>query len=140
MLFSLLRAGDHLVLSASAYGPTLSMARDLIEPLGVEVSMVNPSELSSLGDHLRDNTRLVYLESPASPTFELTDLAAVGAVARARSIPTVVDNSWATPIYQKPARCGIDLSLHSGTKYLSRHPDLLLGMVAGSGLLLERVR
>ena len=140
VLFSLLRAGAHLVLSASAYGPTLSMARDLIEPLGVEVSMVNPSELASLGDHLRDNTRLVYLESPASLTFELTDLAAVGEVARARSIPTVVDNSWATPIYQKPARFGIDLSLHSGTKYLSGHSDLLLGMVAGSGELLERVR
>ena len=59
VLFSLLRAGDHLVLSASAYGPTLSMARDLIEPLGVEVSMVEPSDLSSLEDHLRENTRLV---------------------------------------------------------------------------------
>ena len=119
VLFSFLRAGDHLVLSASAYGPTLSMARDMIEPLGVEVSLVDPSELVALEDHLRENTRLVYLESPASLTFELTDLGAVAEVARAHSIPTVVDNSWATPIYQKPARFGIDLSLHSGTKYLS---------------------
>jgi cystathionine beta-lyase len=140
VLFSFLRAGDHLVLSASAYGPTLSMARDMIEPLGVEVSLVDPSELVALEDHLRENTRLVYLESPASLTFELTDLGAVAKVARAHSIPTVVDNSWATPIYQKPARFGIDLSLHSGTKYLSGHSDLLLGMVAGSGELIERVR
>ena len=140
VLFSFLRAGDHLVLSASAYGPTLSMARDMIEPLGVEVSLVDPSELVALEDHLRENTRLVYLESPASLTFELTDLGAVAEVARAHSIPTVVDNSWATPIYQKPARLGIDLSLHSGTKYLSGHSDLLLGMVAGSGELIERVR
>ena len=140
VLFSFLRAGDHLVLSASAYGPTLSMARDMIEPLGVEVSLVDPSELVALEDHLRENTRLVYLESPASLTFELTDLGAVAEAARAHSIPTVVDNSWATPIYQKPARFGIDLSLHSGTKYLSGHSDLLLGMVAGSGELIERVR
>ncbi len=140
VLFSFLRAGDHLVLSASAYGPTLSMARDMIEPLGVEVSLVGPSELVALEDHLRENTRLVYLESPASLTFELTDLGAVAEVARAHSIPTVVDNSWATPIYQKPARFGIDLILHSGTKYLSGHSDLLLGMVAGSGELIERVR
>ena len=124
VLFSFLRAGDHLVLSTSAYGPTLSMARDMIEPLGVEVSLVDPSELVALEDHLRENTRLVYLESPASLTFELTDLGAVAEVARAHSIPTVVDNSWATPIYQKPARFGIDLSLHSGTKYLSGHSDL----------------
>lgn len=140
VLFTFLRSGDHLVLSASAYGPTLSMARDLIEPLGVEVSMVEPSELANLDEHLRDNTRLIYLESPASLTFELTDLGAVAEVARARSIPTVTDNSWATPIYQKPTKFGIDLSLHSGTKYLSGHSDLLLGMVAGDGELLERVR
>jgi len=140
VLFSLLRAGDHLVLSASAYGPTLAMARDMIEPLGIEVSMVQPADLVHLEEHLRENTRLVYLESPASLTFELTDLGAVAEVARARSIPTVVDNSWATPVYQKPASFGVDLSLHSGTKYLSGHSDLLLGMVAGSGELLERVR
>ena len=140
VLFSFLRSGDHLVLSSSAYGPTLAMAREMIEPLGVEVSLVSPLELGNLEEHLRENTRLVYLESPASLTFELTDLRAVAQVARGRSIPTVVDNSWATPLYQKPVNFGIDLSLHSGTKYLSGHSDLLLGMVAGSGELIERVR
>ena len=140
VLLSFLRSGDHLVLSASAYGPTLTMARDMIEPLGVEVSLVAPSELGNLEEHLRDNTRLVYLESPASLTFELTDLRSVAKVARARSIPTVVDNSWATPLYQKPVSFGIGLSLHSGTKYLSGHSDLLLGMVAGGEELIERLR
>lgn len=140
VLLSFLQSGDHLVLTSSAYGPTLAMARDLLEPLGIEVSLVHPSQMVGMEEHLRDNTRLVYLESPASLTFELTDLRAVARLARERSIPTVVDNSWATPIFQKPLEFGIDLSLHSGTKYLSGHSDILLGLVAGSGAAIERTR
>jgi cystathionine beta-lyase len=131
VLLTFLGAGDHLVLSAGAYGPTLTFARDVLERFGVEVSRVPAAEVSAIERHFRPRTRLVYLESPASLTFEVADLEAAARAAKARGITTVADNSWATPLYQQPLRLGLDLSLHSGTKYLSGHSDILLGVVAG---------
>lgn len=140
VLLTYLRHGDHLVLSSRAYGPALTIVRDLLEPLGVEVSRLEPSEFSQLEEHLRSNTKLVYLESPSSLTFEVCDLVAAAKVARARGVTTVVDNSWATPIFQRPIAAGIDLSLHSGTKYLGGHSDILLGAIAGRTDAIRRVR
>jgi cystathionine beta-lyase len=140
VFFAFLRAGDHLVLSAKAYGPTLKLVRDVIEPFGVRVTRLDPAGFATLEAHLTDATRLVYLESPASLTFEVSDLEAASRAARARGVATVVDNSWATPLYQQPVALGIDLSLHSGTKYLGGHSDILLGLVAGGAAAVERVR
>jgi cystathionine beta-lyase len=140
VLLGLLSKGDHLVLEASSYSPTLAFARGPLSRFGVEVTFLPAAEFALLDRHLRPTTRLIYLESPASLTFELVDLARVAALARARSVLTACDNSWASPLYQQPSRLGIDLVVHSGTKYIGGHSDLLLGLVAGGGPPMERVR
>ena len=140
VLLALLQTGDHLVVCARSYGPTLVFVRDLLEPLGIEVTRVEPSDAADLSGVLRDTTKLVYLESPASLTFEVSDLRAAAKLARSRGIPTVADNSWATPIFQRPIQLGIDLVLHSGTKYIGGHSAVLMGLVVGSQELIDRVR
>jgi cystathionine beta-lyase len=135
-----LRAGDHLVVGAKCYGPALMFIRDVLEPLSVSVTRIEPAEVANVEAHLRDETKLVYLESPSSLTFEVCDLEAAARTCRARGITTVVDNSWASPLFQQPIELGIDLSLHSGTKYLGGHSDIVFGIVAGRAEPMERVR
>jgi cystathionine beta-lyase len=139
-LFGLLSQGDHVVMLASAYGPTLALARGMLHRFGVEVSFVAAADFDGLEARLRPRTRLLYLESPASLTFDILDLEAIARTARARGLITVLDNSWATPLFQQPLCWGIDLALHSGTKYISGHSDVLLGLVAGPGALIGRLR
>ncbi len=139
-LLGLLQAGDHVVMLSGAYGPTLSFARQILKRFGVETSFVAPHAFATLERHLKPTTRLVYLESPASLTFEILDLRAIADQARSRRILTVIDNSWATPLFQRPLDFGIDLVLHSGTKYLGGHSDILLGVIAGAGEPFARVR
>ncbi|HLU49982.1 MAG TPA: PLP-dependent aspartate aminotransferase family protein [Planctomycetota bacterium] len=139
-LLSHLSSGDHWILQASAYGPTLIFARDVLPRFGVEVTFLGVGELARLRDHIRPTTRLLYLESPSSLSFEMVDLREAGRVARERGIVTVMDNSWATPLYQRPLELGIDLVLHSGTKYIAGHSDIVLGLAAGSAETIARVR
>jgi cystathionine beta-lyase len=108
--------------------------------MGVKVTFLGPDEIPKLRDHLEEKTRLIYVESPASMTFDVIDLELVAAVAKERGIVTATDNSWASPLYQQPLEFGIDLSLHSGTKYISGHSDIVLGIVAGKTPSVERVR
>ncbi len=140
VLLGLLRQGDHAVMLSSAYSPTLSFARGLLRRFGVEVAFIAAGEFGRLESFLRDRTRLIYLESPASLTMDVLDLAAIAKIAGARGIPTALDNSWASPVFQKPARFGIDLSLHSGTKYISGHSDILLGLACASGEILKKIQ
>ena len=133
VLLTFLRRGDHLVCCAGAYAPALALLHRLERDWGIEMTLVSPHDMSRVEGFVRDSTRLIYLESPASLTFEVSDLEHVGRVARREGILTVADNSWATPLCQQPRQLGIDLVLHSGTKYLSGHSDLVLWVVAGSG-------
>ncbi len=140
VFLGLLSKGDHLILQSSAYGPTLALARGPLQRLGVEVTFLTAGELSDLERHLRSTTRLIYVESPASLTFEVVDLERVVSTAHRHGLATAIDNSWATPIFQQPARSGFDIVLHSGTKYINGHSDILLGLVAGGGTLLKNLR
>jgi cystathionine beta-lyase len=140
VLLGWLRAGDHLVVAARAYAPTLILVRDLLERLGISVTRLGPQEVPRLESYLEQNTRLIYMESPSSLTFEVLDLEQVAEVARRRGIVTVADNSWATPLYQQPVALGIDLVVHSGTKYVGGHSDILLGLAAGTRGAMGRVR
>jgi cystathionine beta-lyase len=140
VLLTFAGSGDHVIVGSRTYAPTLSLARGLLRRMGVEVTFLDPCDARKLEDHLTERTRLIYLESPASLTFEVTDLEAAGRVGRKHGIPTACDNSWATPLFQKPLALGIDLALHSGTKYLGGHSDILLGLVAGREEAIARVR
>ncbi len=139
-LLALLNHGDHLLVVESVYGPTRKFCNDTLARMGIEVEYFPPAESANLTRRLRDNSRLIYLESPGSLTFELQDLPAVAELARDRGLYTIADNSWATPLYQKPFAMGIDVVVHSGTKYIAGHSDLTLGLLACSTALFKKIK
>lgn len=134
-------AGDHVVAVKNAYGPTVSLLNDYFGPkLGVETSFVGGADIEEFAGAIRPNTRLIFLESPSSVVFGLQDLAAVADLARSRGIATAIDNTWATPYFQRPLALGIDLEIHSCSKYLGGHSDLVAGTLIGSAVLIDRIR
>jgi cystathionine beta-lyase len=134
------RTGDHVVCVESAYPPTRTLLESWLTRYGVQATFVAGKCPDEFERALQPNTRMIYLESPASVVFHLQDLSAVSALARERGILTLCDNSWATPIYQNPHALGVDLVLHSASKYLGGHSDLLAGVVAGRAEHIEQVR
>lgn len=139
-LLALLQAGDHLLVVSCVYGPVRTFCDTTLRKLGIETEYFHPQEAANLSARIKPNTRLIYLESPGSLTFDLQDLRAAASLARERGLVTLADNSWATPLYQNPIELGIDLVLHSGTKYIAGHSDLLLGLVAGPRPLMKAIR
>jgi cystathionine beta-lyase len=139
-ILALVQTGDHVLCVQTVYGPVRRFFASVLRKFGVEVSYFPADASADLTPYLRDNTRLIYLESPASLTFDIQDLRAVANLARPRNIWTVIDNTWATPLYQRPLELGIDVSVHFGTKYISGHSDLLLGLVAGNASAMEKIR
>lgn len=127
-----LRAGDHVVAVRNAYGPAANfLSGYLREKMGVAVTFVAGDSVAQFEAALTERTGLIYLESPSSSVFGLQDLAGVAALAKSRGIRTVIDNTWATPLFQQPLALGIDLEVHSCSKYLGGHSDLLGGVVIG---------
>lgn len=129
-LLSFLKAGDHVACTASPYSWTGKLMRNWLSRFQITVDFFGPEDDLSL--FLKSNTRLIYLESPNSWTFETYDLQTIGQMARKNNILTILDNSYATPLLQRPADANIDLVVHSATKYLGGHSDLVAGVVCGS--------
>lgn len=138
VLSSLLVAGDHVLVVNQVYGPTLELLRRL-ERLGVRHDVTLELDPAAVAAALEKETKLLWLESPGTMLFRTVDVAALSALARARGIVTVLDNSWATPLFQKPLTRGVDLVVHSATKYLGGHSDVVAGAVVGSAARLERL-
>jgi cystathionine gamma-lyase len=138
-LLANLKSGDHVVAVESAYAPTRSFLETQLGKFGVETSYVSGEDVSQFEEAARANTAVFYLESPSSRIFLLQDLRKVAALAKKRGIVTIIDNSWATPLYQKPVTMGIDLSVHTVTKYIGGHSDIIAGVVAGGSDLMEKV-
>lgn len=136
-ILSCVRSGDHVVCIETVYGPTRRLLSDYLPKFGIETTYVRGTELSDFEAALRPNTKLIYLESPSSLLFELQDLAAVAGLARSRKIATVCDNSNATPYFQNPIAFDIDLVVHTATKYIGGHSDLVAGFVAGANARMQ---
>ncbi|MBZ0221593.1 MAG: aminotransferase class V-fold PLP-dependent enzyme [Dokdonella sp.] len=132
-------AGDHVVCVAKPYSWTRALLRDLLARLGVRTSFIDGTHEDNFAAAIEDRTRLIVLESPNSMTFEQQDLASVAQLARARGIRTICDNSYATPLNQSPLALGVDLVVHSATKYLNGHSDVVAGALCGSEELLRAV-
>lgn len=127
-----IKAGDHIVTIKNVYGPANNfMGQYLEEKCGVTVTYVKGCALSDFENALTDKTSLIYLESPASMTFELQDISAVANLAKAKGIKTIIDNTWASPLYQQPLNMGIDMEVHSVSKYLGGHSDIVSGVLIG---------
>lgn len=128
-LTALLKAGDHLLMVDSVYGPVRKFCDTLLARFGVETTYYPPEIGAGIAALIRSNTRVVYLESPGSLTFEVQDVPAIAAVAHAAAAVVVMDNTWATPLFFKPFDHGVDISIHAATKYIGGHSDLMLGLV-----------
>ena len=128
-LLAFLSAGDHVLMSDSAYGPTRNLARGLLKRFGVETRFFDPLIGRGIESLLQPNTRVIYLESPGSLTFEVQDVPAIAAIARRHGITTIIDNTWGTPVYFKPLAHGVDVSVQAATKYIVGHSDAMLGAV-----------
>ncbi len=129
--FSILSAGDHALFAKALYSATTEMAQQVLPRFGVEVSFAEGSDLAALRSAVRPRTKLIFFESPTNPTLEICDLEGLARIGRESGALTVVDNTFASPYNQNPLRLGIDLVLHSMTKYIGGHSDLTGGVVAG---------
>lgn len=138
-LLRFLRQGDHVVAVRGLYNGTRRFLQEFAPRFGIGHTLVDGRNLDEIAAAIQPKTRVLYLESPTSLTFELQDLRACGALARERSIVTVVDNSWATPIFQRPLACGIDVVVHSASKYLSGHSDVVAGTVIASRTIIDEI-
>lgn len=138
-VLSQLNAGDHVVCVQKPYGWTNALMTRFLPRFGVEVTMVDGTDPQNYRNAIRPNTRLLYMESPNSFTFELQDIAAVTALAREHGCSTILDNSFASPLYQNPIQFGVDLVVHSCTKYIGGHSDTMGGMICGSRERINRI-
>jgi methionine-gamma-lyase len=139
VLLGSLKTGDHVVAQTTHYPTSYKLICHKLPSLGIERTMVDQTDVQAFADAIRPNTRLIYMESPANPVMSLTDLAAVAEIAREKGIMTVADNTFASPFNQRPLSLGVDLVLHSATKYLGGHSDLVAGVIAGSKERMEQL-
>lgn len=139
-LLALLSPGDHLLMVDSAYEPTRSFCNGLLARMGVETTYYDPLVGADIAALIRPETRLIFLESPGSLTFEVQDIPAITAVARERGIWTILDNSWATPLLLPALELGVDISMMSLTKYVGGHSDALMGSLTANKALWPKLR
>jgi len=133
------QSGDHIVTIKDCYSWTSTYVAKYLARFGVEHTFVEGSDANELEAALRPNTKIIYLESPTTFTFKLQDLTEVSSLGRSKGIKTIIDNTWATPIYQNPIDFGVDLVVHSASKYLGGNSDVVGGVVAGSNEDVKRI-
>jgi methionine-gamma-lyase len=128
-VFALLSAGDHVVGTSSVYGPSRVVLERDFSRFGIESTFVDTSDVAQVRAAIRPNTRLIFIETPANPTIVLTDIAAVAAIAAEHGALLLVDNTFASPILQRPLELGADIVMHSMTKFINGHTDIVAGMI-----------
>ena len=134
------KASDHIVTIKNIYGPTNTFIHSYLkDKFNIESSFVDGTDINAIEEAIQENTSLIYLESPSSLTFELQDLEAIAQLAKSRGIYTAIDNTWASPIFQKPLSLGIDIEIHSASKYLCGHSDVVAGVIIGSNKIIESI-
>ena len=138
VLTGLLESGDHVLFVNQIYGPTLQLAAHLAR-FGIQHDRILEPNPEAVARAIRPNTRLIYVESPGTMLFRMVDLAQLTSLARERNIRTAMDNTWATPLFQKPIEQGVDLVIHSCTKYIGGHSDVVAGAVIGPEALMTKL-
>jgi len=126
---SLLKSGDHLIAPDDLYGGTFRYLTMILPEQGVDVSLVDQTDLSRVEEAIRPNTRAILMETPSNPLFKVADIRALVEIARRHNLLTFIDNTFMTPLLQRPLALGVDISIHSATKFLGGHSDLLAGLV-----------
>ncbi|MDP9017650.1 MAG: aminotransferase class I/II-fold pyridoxal phosphate-dependent enzyme [Candidatus Eremiobacteraeota bacterium] len=138
-ILSFCKNGDHVIAQRTMYAGTHNLLQDVLGPLGIACTFVDQTSIEHFASAIQENTRVVVMESPSNPLLTITDLRAVAALCKQRSILTIADNTFATPLCQRPIDFGIDIVMHSATKYLGGHSDLSAGALATRHELAERI-
>lgn len=131
-LFAFMKAGAHAFFADSIYGPTREFAEEILRPMGIDVEFFDPLIGEGIEALIKPNTTVVVMETPGSHSFEMMDVPAVARVCRRHDVVTVIDNTWATPLFFKPLDHGVDLVVHAATKYIGGHSDLTMGVIIGN--------
>ena len=141
ILWTVLKAGDHIVTDKTLYGCTFALMNHGLTRFGVEVTFVDTSNLEEVKNAMKENTRVVYLETPANPNLKIVDLEALSKIAHTNpNTLVIVDNTFATPYMQKPLKLGADIVVHSVTKYINGHGDVIAGLVVTNKELADQIR
>lgn len=138
-LLAFLSKGDHIVVPRQIYGGAYNLIVEEFPKYGIEYTFIDGTEVSQFEDAIQENTQILYLETPSNPLLTITDLSAIGNLARSRGLTTLIDNTFASPVNQNPADFGIDIVIHSATKYMGGHSDICAGAVAGSSEHIDRI-
>ena len=139
-IMSCVYSGCHIITLKNIYGPAMHLMDNYLKnKFNVEVTFVSGESVEEFRDAIKENTSLIYLESPSSAVFSMQDIEAICKLAKEHNIKTVIDNTWATPIYQKPLQMGVDLEVHSCSKYLGGHSDIISGVVIGKAELIDSI-
>ena len=138
-ILALLKSGDHIVAQRDIYGGVTKFLSEWLPRVGIETTFVDTTDYDQHARAIHPNTKLLYLESPTNPSLRIVDMKKTAALAKQHGLVCMIDSTFGTPINQHPAEYGIDLVMHSGTKYLSGHADLTCGVVAGRRELIERI-
>lgn len=134
------KSGDHVIAIKNLYGPASNFLTSYLKPkFNIEVTFVEGKKLSDFETAIQPNTSLIYLESPSSAVFSLQDITAVCQLAKSKGIKTIIDNTWASPLYQKPLAMGVDLEIHSCSKYIGGHSDVVAGVVIGKAEVIDSI-
>ena len=139
-LLTLVSKGDHVVASRDLYGGTLTFIQEMLPQFGVEVSLVDAADLSQVKEAIKKNTRVIYAEAPTNPTLKIVDLPRLATLAKKHGVTTVVDSTLATPYNLTPIKFGIDIVVHSATKYLGGHNDITAGIVCSSKEFIQKLK
>ncbi len=139
-IISLAGSGDNVVSDDTIYGGTYSQFTQVLSRLGIRVTFVDARDLSQVEGAIKENTKLIFTETPANPTLKIIDIAGCAQIAHQHKIPLVVDNTFATPYLQRPIELGADIAVHSMTKYLGGHGDLIGGVTVGKGEFIEELK
>jgi cystathionine beta-lyase/cystathionine gamma-synthase len=139
-VFSLLRPGDHVIVPGDMYGGTYRLIKEILEPLGIRFTFADFTDLKAISSSFVQGTRMVWIETPTNPLLKIFDIEAISALCRKRNALSVVDNTFASPYFQKPLLLGADLVVHSTTKYINGHSDLIGGaVIMNDDAIYERV-
>jgi cystathionine beta-lyase len=138
-LLAVLKAGDHLLICDNVYRPTRLFADGMLARFGVETSYFDPLVGSAIGELIRPNTRAILVEAPGSQTFEMPDVQAIAAAAKARGVLVIDDNTWATPYFHRSLEQGVDISIQAATKYIGGHSDIMFGTIAANAEAWPRI-
>ncbi len=139
MFLAFLQKGDHLVVQNTLYGGTLNFIKEEFPKYGIEFTFTNGYKLDDFEAVIQPNTKLIHIETPSNPLLTITDIKAIAKLGKSKNIVTSIDNTFASPVNQNPIDLGIDLAMHSATKYFGGHSDICAGAVAGTNEHIERI-